>query len=175
MLKRFWLGLAALTISFGVANAKDSDQGALLETVATFEAAMDNADFDTVMSLVPEKVFGQMALELELTPELLTKLVVKQMQDVLSEVQILEFGMETSTIEIEETPNGIAYVFLPTRTVVDVQGAKVEAKSHTLAVRDGDEWRLVRIEDAVQLRVLRDVYPGFEKVEFPENTVKLLN
>jgi len=175
MLKRFLLALTALTLSFGFANAKDSDQKALLEAVVSFKAAMSDGDFEEVMSLVPEKVFGQMALELEVTPERLMTLVVDQMRDVLTEVKILEFDMQTSELEIEETPNGVAYVFLPTRTVVDVQGAKVEASSHTLALRDGSEWRLVRVEDAVQLRVLRDVYPGFAEVKFPPNTVKLLN
>jgi len=175
MLRRFVLALTVLILSFGVATAKDFGKEALTETVATFKAAMGDGDFDAVMSMVPEKVFSQMARELEVSPEHLTSLVVKQMQDVLSEVKILEFDMQSSEFDFEETTNGVAYVFLPTRTVVDVQGSKVEAKSHTLALQDGGEWRLVRIEDSVQLRVLRDVYPGFAEVEFPRNVVKLLN
>lgn len=175
MLKRFFLALAVASLSLGYASAEDSDRAALMETVTAFKAAMGAGDMDTVMSLVPEKVFGQMADEMELSPEHLTSLVVEQMKTVLADVNIVEFDMKTSELGIEETPNGIFYVFLPTRTVVDVQGTKVEANSHTLALRDGNEWRLVRVEDSVQLRVLRDVYPGFSKIEFPKNTVKLLN
>lgn len=175
MLKRLLLALTVLFFSLSMASAKDADRASLLNTVETFEAAMGEGDFDTVMSLVPEKVFRQMADELEVTPERLSSLVVKQMKVVLADVKILEFDMQTSGFEIEETTHGVAYVFLPTRTVVDVQGAKVEAKSHTLALRDGKEWRLVRVEDTAQLKVLRDVYPGFTDVEFPPGSVKLLN
>ena len=175
MLKRFLLSLAAVTVSLGLAHANDTDRAALLDTVETFKGAMGKGDFDTVMSMVPEKVFGQMADELEVTPERLTSLVVEQMKVVLADVQILEFDMQTADFEIEETSQGVAYVFLPTRTVVEVQGSKVETKSHTLALRDGEEWRLVRVEDTAQLGVLRDVYPGFSEIEFPPGTVKLLN
>lgn len=175
MLKRFSLALAVVSVSLGHASAENSDHAALMETVAAFKIAMGVGDIDTVMSLVPEKVFGQMANEMELTPEHLTSLVVEQMKTVLADVNIVEFDMQTTELSIEETSNGIAYVFLPTRTVVDVQGTKVEAKSHTLALRDGKEWRLVRVEDSIQLRVLRDVYPGFAEIKFPKNTIKLLN
>jgi len=175
MLKRFSIILTAFFVFLSMANAEDGERAALLNTVATFEAAMGDGDFETVMSMVPEKVFGRMAEELEVTPERLAVLVVEQMKVVLADVKILEFGMQTNDFEIAETSRGIAYVFLPTRTVVDVQGAKVEAKSHTLALRDGGEWRLVRVEDTAQLKVLRDVYPGFTDVEFPAGSVKLLN
>ena len=175
MLKRFFLSLALASLPLGSASAETADQIALSETVMAFKAAMSAGDIETVMSMVPEKVFGQMADEMDLSSEHLTTLVVEQMRTVLADVNIIEFDMQTTVLDIEETPNGIAYVFLPTRTVVDVQGTKVEAKSHTLALRDGNQWRLVRVEDSIQLRVLRDVYPGFAEVEFPRNTVRLLN
>ncbi len=177
MLKRLLLALVGLTLSLNVVQAdeKPSDQVALLETVSTFKSAMGRGDFDQVMSFVPEKVFGQMAKEMDISPEYLNSLVVAQMEDVLEEVKILEFDMETSNFDFEKTEAGIVYAFLPTRTVIDVQGAKVESRSHTLALRDGRDWRLVRIDDTVQLKVLRKVYPGFAEIEFPRDTLKLLN
>lgn len=175
MLKRLLLALSVIVLSMGAVNAETSDRDALIETVSTFKTAMSVGDFDTVMSMVPEKVFGQMAEDLDVSPDYLMVLVVEQMKSVLTEVKIVAFEMQTSNFEVEETTTGIPYVFLPTRTVVDVQGAKVETKSHTLALRDGKDWRLVRIDDAGQLKVLRKVYPGFSEIDFPRNSVRLLN
>lgn len=175
MLNRFLLILAALLFSVGMATAKEADRSSLEETVVAFKSAMAGGDFDAVMSMVPKKVFNRMAEDLEVSPERLNALVVDQMETVLKDVNILEFEMQATDFDVEETEPGTAYVFLPTRTVVEVQDTKVETKSHTLALRDGDVWSLVRIDDAAQLRILRDVYPGFVDVEFPQNTVKLLN
>jgi len=170
------LGLAA-ALSFGSALAKDISgdaRAALLETVARFDAAMSEGDFGTVVAMVPDKVMGVMAEDLNVTPDELTILVADQMTTVLQQVKILDFRMETDRIVFEETENGIPFTFLPTRTVIEVQDAKVETKSSTLALRDGEEWRLIRIDDPDQLKILRKVYPGFAKVEFPESSMKLV-
>lgn len=175
MMKRFLLAVMFAGLSVGMAQADDTDRSSLIETVAAFKAAMGGGDFDAVMSMVPGKVFDRMADELEVTPERLNALVVEQMTTVMEDVKILDFEMQTAGFDIEETEMGTAYVFLPTRTIVEVQETKIETKSHTLALRDGDVWSLVRVDDAAQLKVLRDVYPGFAEIEFPPNTVKLLN
>ena len=175
MLKRLILAVALISLSFGGVSAKDAGPPALLKTVATFEKAMGADDFGTVIDMVPQKVFAQMAKELKVTPEKLASLVADQMKTVLDDVTIIAFGMDTTDAEIAETKNGIAYTFLPTRTVVEVKETKVETNSHTLALRDDETWSLVRIDDAAQLRVLRTVYPGFTEVDFPRGTTKLLN
>lgn len=175
MLKTLIVALALVSTPMAPVLARGVDTPGLLRTVDSFETAMGADDFRTVIGLIPEKVFARMAAELDVTPEHLTELVAAQMEKVLDDVTIVEFGMETDDIAVKETENGVSYVFLPTRTVVAIHGAQVETRSHTLALREGEEWRLVRIDDDAQLRVLREAYPGFVGIEFPRATTKILN
>ena len=169
--------VVALVFSIGAAAAKDTsddDGAALVKTVESFDKAMGEGDYGMVVSMVPEKVFAAMAEKLETTPDKLSGLVADQMEEILADVKILEFEIDAEDFEIEETGDGIAYTFLPTRSVIEVQDTKVETRSFTLALRDGEEWGLVRVDDLAQLEILRDVYPGFAGVEFPKATTKLI-
>lgn len=182
MCMRLFKSATAASLIFGMvigtATAKEAspkDRAALVSTVERFDTAMRGDDFPTVIGMVPKKVFAEMAKRFELSPGELAQIVAEQMTDVVTQVEILEFEMDTAQLDMAETTGGIAYTFLPTRTLIEMQGTKVETNSFTLALRDGAEWSLVRIDDAAQLKILREVYPGFVGVEFPKGTTKLID
>jgi hypothetical protein len=56
-----------------------------------------------------------------------------------------------------------------------IQGARrFRVDTQTLAIEDGGEWYLIRVEDAPQQALLREVYPEFVGVEFPAGTTRQL-
>ena len=52
---------------------------------------------------------------------------------------------------------------------MDAGGAdKVLMRAPTLALLDGNEWYLIRTNDPQLISVLREAYPDYAGVEFPE-------
>lgn len=177
---RFVSRLFAVLFASGVGSAHADDvlsveRTALVETVERFDAAMRANDFPTVIGMVPEKVFAEMARRLKTTPDQLAEIVALQMEDVVTQVTIIEFKIATDDVSFDRTADEIVYAFLPTRTLIEMQDTKVETSSYTLALRAEEGWRLVRVDDAAQLKVLRQVYPGFVQVNFPKGTTKLVD
>jgi hypothetical protein len=67
------------------------------------------------------------------------------------------------------------WLLIPTWTEMTVEGAgRVRFETRTLALEDDGEWYLVRVEDAPQAAMLREVYPEFAEVEFPAGVVTRL-
>jgi hypothetical protein len=51
-------------------------------------------------------------------------------------------------------------------------GGKIKATSSTLGLLDEETWYLVRVEDAQQVEILKEVYPAFADVEFPTGSME---
>ena len=51
-------------------------------------------------------------------------------------------------------------------------GGKYRSTTKTLGLHEGDVWYLVRIDDAQQVAILKEVYPAFADVEFPTGTME---
>ena len=98
--------------------------------------------------------------------------VIAQMKAALAEVKVVSFGMDLAKAEHHELPSGQPYVLIPTETVMDAGDGKSVAKSHTLALLDGGAWYLLRVSEAEQVTIMRQVYPEFAEVEFPASSLE---
>ena len=139
--------------------------------IARFETALKNSDYKTVSETVPPKVLESIAGHAGISVSQLRGALTTQMQMTLAAVKLLSFDMDEGKIQTKEASGGMPYALIPTVTVMDAGQGKIEARSHTLALMDGGEWYLLRINEEKQLAILREVYPSFATVEFPAGTM----
>ena len=153
----------------------DKEKTALSATIAEFDAAMRASNFNRVVATVPPKVVTAIASKANVDVEKLRVMMVDLMKNMLKSVKIESFSMDTKGMEYKETPTGTPYALVPTETVVAAgdQG-RFKQKSQTLALIDEGKWYLVRMSDLQQLVVVREVYPEFMNVEFPQGSMEVL-
>lgn len=164
--------LAACVQPTSARDFSAAERSTLTGQIARFEAALKDDDFDTVGKTVPPKILESIASGAGVSVETLRSALKTQMQMALASVKLIEFGMDMGAARFEQTPDGTPYALIPTRTLMETDGQKIEAKSHTLALIDGGEWYLLRVTDQQQVTILRKVYPAFATVQFPEGSVQ---
>ena len=154
----------------------DQERAALAATVASFGAAMREDNFARVTQTVPPKVIGAIARRAGTTPDQIVALMIKAMQTLQAgDTRMESFGMDLATADYKELASGEPYVLVPTQTIIAVGGQRFRERSHTLALLDEGKWFLLRINNARQIEILREVYPEFTSVEFPSGSTGALN
>ncbi|XUY26338.1 hypothetical protein RMR21_012200 [Agrobacterium sp. rho-8.1] len=159
----------------GPATARDlseAERASLHSQIEQFDVAFKANDFTTITGTVPPKVFQAIADKSGVTVEQLRSALTTQMQMLMMSVKFIDFNMDEKTIVVEQTASGEPYVLIPTRTLMERDGKKIEALSHTLGLIDGGQWYLLRVDDGTQIDILRDVYPDFAKAELPVGSMK---
>jgi hypothetical protein len=178
VLRHILVAVLALVLAAGTALVRplsDEESGQLAATVEAFDAAMRGNDYETVVKTIPPRVMAYIAKQAGVEVEALRQIVIAQMKATLAEVKLLSFGMDLAKAEHRELPNGEPYVLIPTETVMDTgEGGKMVARSYTVALNDEGVWYLLRVNDAQQVAIMRQVYPEFAGVEFPGGSVEAL-
>jgi hypothetical protein len=177
MFKRFIAAVAvvaSLATPVFAAEFTDDQLEGLAARIESFDAAMKASDMSLVMDVVPPKVLEKIAASFNVTTEQLIEATQQQMDQVMKDVEIVSFGMDLEAAEFLETADGTPYALIPTETVMDMgeAGGKIKASSSTLGLFDEDTWYLVRVEDAQQVAILKEVYPAFVDVEFPTGSME---
>ena len=171
--------VVAALLSSPVARARPLDtkeKVALAATVQEFDTAMRGDDYERIIQTVPPKVISSIAKKAGTTVEELNHLMVEQMKTVLKDAKIKSFAMDPESAEYKELSSGAPYALIPTTTVIALPDNKrFKEKSHTLALLDDGKWFLLRVSDASQLLIMREVYPEFSGVEFPSGSMEVLN
>lgn len=166
--------VAALAAPAFAAEFTDEQLEGLAARIESFDAAMKASDMSEVMDVVPPKVLDKIAANFNVTTEQLIEATQQQMDQVMKDVEIVSFGMDLEAAEFLETADGTPYALIPTETVMDMgeAGGKIKASSSTLGLFDEETWYLVRVEDAQQVAILKEVYPAFVDVVFPTGSME---
>lgn len=155
------------------ARALSGDETASLElTVKSFDTAMRSADYEKVADTIPPKVFAHIAKTAGMEPAALRPLMIEQMKQALTTVTLKDFRMDLAIAVHKEAANGNPYVLIPTVTEMETGGTGLVAKSDTLALLDEGKWYLLRVQDAAQVTILKQVYPEFAGVEFSPGSME---
>jgi hypothetical protein len=152
-----------------------AEQASLTEVVHAFDAAMRSANYVGIMQVVPSRVLEHIAGKAGVDVEHLTKAIAQQMAEVFAQVKIDSFGIDLAAAEHRELTNRTPYVLIPTEVVMTAGGQKTAFRSHTLAILDDGAWYLLRVSDAAQLEIMRQVYPEFVDIEFPRGSMEALS
>jgi hypothetical protein len=158
-------------------SLNDREKAALAATVKSFEVAMREYNFARVVQTLPPRFLAALARRFGVSPDDIVAAMTKSMKQTLESgvAKIESFGFDLGPALYKEAPNGTPYVLIPTQTVVSVSGRRVREKGHTVALLDEGQWYLLRIEGALQLQILREVYPEFGSVEIPSGSTEILN
>ena len=163
-----------LTAPAGARELTDAEDKALKARLSAFESAIEQSDVDGLTSVVPPSILEAVAKNAGVTVEQLTAAMAEQMKAMMNSVEFESFGMDLDEITEGERKDGEPYWLIPTESVIKIPGTgTMTTNTHTLAFQDEGEWYLVRIEDQNQIGILRQVYPGFADVEFPEGTTSM--
>ncbi|WP_296074441.1 hypothetical protein [uncultured Agrobacterium sp.] len=160
----FWQGASAREITA-------EEKADLQAQIARFETALKQGDFDLVGASVPPKVLQHIATKAGVDVATLRSAMQTQMQIALASVKFLDFDMDVDKAAYKQAPDGTPYVLVPSRSLMETQGQKIEAKTSTLALIDDGKWYLVRIDDAQQINIVREVYPSLATATFPTGTM----
>jgi hypothetical protein len=171
---------AVLALGAGLAfpavaqDLTDAQRQGLADRIASFDAAMVASDMETVMGVVPPRVLEKIAATYGVTVEQLIEAAQEQINAAMAEVKIESFSMDLDAGEVAVAADGTVYVLIPTETVIDMGEAngKFRSTTKTLGLPEGDAWYLVRIDDAQQAAIFKEVYPAFADVEFPTGTME---
>ncbi len=171
--------MAALLFSAACAatyTLPPQDRAAIATRIASFERAFVNGDTTQIINVVPPRMIRAIARDSGVDEQLLRSEMAKLTREATAEVEVLSFGMSLENARFLTTPSGRPYGLIPTQTVVQVPGGgpRLQSDTTTLTLQDGGAWHLIRVEDSQQINLLREVYPEFQGVEFPEGTSKVI-
>lgn len=160
------LALAFLALPAFARPVTEEEKTALGETIAAFDAAMRANDMATVISTLPPRMLEVMGAQYGVTVADLTEALITQMQEAMTAVTLVSFGMDIANATYAELSDGTPYALVPTETVMEIPDAgKIKAVSETLALIEEGKWYLLRV-DPSQLPLLHQAYPGFAEVTF---------
>lgn len=172
------LGLFALLVLGGPALSLDlpqEDRAALATRVETFDQAIRANDTDGIIAVVPPKVLALIAEKASVPIDELKQGLAGQIEQAMTDVTIVSFGMDLDAAEVGESAEGRTYLMVPTHSVMEAKNlGKVETKTHTLAFEDGGRWYLVRLDNEQQKMILKAAYPEFSDIAFPEGTMEVI-
>lgn len=175
---RAFLLSISLAAGLGVATAQDltdADRSAIKATVDEFGAAMTTGDLGQIAETIPPRILDHIAGRAGVDVATVRNALVAEMEKLSEQATIAEYRIDEEGMTVARLDDDTPYALLPTETIVRVGGRQARVSSQTLALRDGEEWYLVRVSDPQQVAILREVYPGFADVEFASSTSEVID
>lgn len=160
----------------GGAFARDlteAESAKLADAVARFDAAMEGKNIPVIVKAIPPGILKQMAVRDGTSEDEIITAMGDLIGATLEALPIQSLTLKLTEAEHKDLADGTPYLLIPTDAVMDAGGAdKVLMRAPTLALLDGSEWYLMRSNDAQLVSVLREAYPDYAGVEFPEATME---
>ncbi|MFC7380118.1 hypothetical protein [Brevundimonas sp. GCM10030266] len=172
--------VAALSIGLSGAPASaqsvtDAQKGQIQARIDELSALISQGDLVGAIDVVPPRLQDAISTRFGIPRDQIKSAMRQAMGAMLDQVQIDRYGMDLAAARTLTTPTGgRTYLLIPTFTEMTVQGAKYRSDTQTLAMADDGQWYLIRVEDAPQQAILRDVYPEFVGVDFPAGATRQL-
>ncbi len=177
MIRPLHLAIALLLAACTTAayTVPPADRAAIASRIAGFERAFVSNDTAEIVNVVPPRIISAIASESGVPEVLLREEMAKLTREATRDVEVISFGMSLDTAQFLTTPTGRPYGLIPTQTVVKTDaGRTVQSDTLTLTLEDVGIWYLVRIDEARQTQLLREIYPDFRDVSFPKGTSKVV-
>ena len=161
----------ALVLSFSPAFAGDMPEDlriVLTAEVANFGQQFNDGNMSAIFDYMPAKVIETLTAQSGLSQDDLFAAMTTEIESAMTQVTIDDFSMDMDSANWQMTPDGsTGYALIPTVTEMTVEGmGKVKATGETLAFQEGEQWYLVRVDDAAQAQMLVAAYPAFDGVTF---------
>ena len=164
-------------VNSAIARDLSADEKArLTQTVAQFSEALQSKNVEETIRLsLPLRVLAHLAEKTKSSPEQVALVVAETLREALNQAKIGSFSMNMEKADFRTLADGTPYAFISTSTALIVAGqGKFVVDSHCLAMLDEARWFLVRTSDLQQKMLLTAAYPAFLGIEFPSESVRLL-
>lgn len=164
----------ALLLCFAGAGAiardiTEAETAKLTDAVTRFDEAIKAKDINVLVKAIPPRILKQMAARDGVSEVEISKAMADLIDQTMQALPVHSFKMKLKEADRGELQDGTPYLLIPTDTVMDAGGAdKVVMRAPTLALLDGNEWYLIKTNDPQLVSVLREAYPDYVGVEFPE-------
>jgi hypothetical protein len=171
--------VAALFLAFAagpvMAQTIDAgDQARIQARIDALGATIRAGDLTGGLDAVPPRLLDAVSARFGVPRDQLEPAMRQVLTTQLQGVTIDDYGMDLAGAETHVSGDR-TWLLIPTWTEMTVEGVgRVRFETRTLALEDDGEWYLVRVEDAPQAAMLREVYPEFAEVEFPAGVVTRL-
>ena len=167
------LFVAACAISTYTLPAED--RAAISARIAGFERAFVNNNTTQIINVIPPRMITAIAAKGGVAEVDLRREMAKATRRVTQNVEVISFGMALDQARFLTTSSGRPYGLISTQTVIkSPTGQTLQSNNTTLTLEDGGTWHLIRIDEELQINLLREVYPEFDGVTFPEGTTKVI-
>lgn len=158
-----------LSSSFAHAkNTSGNDQETISVLCRDFVSAFDNADYTSIVQMMPPKIVEFIAKYSRVTTEEAISVLAAGIEATLTSGSMEQFEMDPARMTLDALEDGTPFALIPTQLIAIVNGQRVSSTTHTLAMQDNGRWHLVSLRQAA---ILRELYPAFDNVEFPAPAV----
>lgn len=153
-----------------------ADRAQVEARIDILERALAGGDFAASLDVTPPALRAALARRFGITEAEMRTLVAEAMAPMMADVTFVSYEMDVPGAAIRTTPDGgRTYLMIPTTTVMDVKDAgRVRVRSETLAIEEAGDWYLVRVQEAAQVTMLREVYPEFADVQFADGVTEFV-
>ena len=150
------------------------EKAALQARIDAHEVARVEGDIRVLMSEMPPKVIPAIVRQTGSTAPDVRAMVEKAIRQAYAQQEFKSNELDLSAAQFAETKTGLAYLLIPTETVVTFQDKTYQLRSFTLAFQESGTWYLSRVAEGPPLQTLRLAYPEFEAVTFPQGSSTLI-
>lgn len=175
-MKKFKFSFSTIMLSlFLTLSQLNAFENASIERrISDFREAISNNDWDGIVSVLPPRLLKTMAKNFDLEVDVLIAAIKEQTKNSMTSVSIVSFELDLENAIKNQSASGRIYLLIPTTTVLKTEKSKLLGESHTLAFVDDEVWYLIRLGDGAQIMFVKEAYPEFENVNFPEGTINLV-
>lgn len=164
-----------LPLSAALAETLNSaEKAALQDRIDAHEIARVEGDIRVLMSEMPPRVIPAIVRQTGSTAPDVRAMIEAAIGQAYAQQEFQSNELDLSAAQLSETKTGLAYLLIPTETVVTFQDKTYQLRSFTLAFQENGTWYLSRVAKGPTLQTLRLAYPEFEAVTFPQGSSTLI-
>lgn len=173
------LAIPAL-LSPALARPLDGTEAASLQrTVDGFLGAIERKNVSVIVATIPPRIKSQLAGMMGIEAAKLEETLTDQTRTVMqtaefSDLSVSLEGVEASDATLEDGTE-VIWALLPTQFTMEMSGSKTRLSQSLLALREGNDWYLMRIEGDQQKQMVGLAYPFMKDMTIPAGTVTPLN
>lgn len=172
-----WLVVGLTCTPVMAQDIGNADRAAIAGQIEAFDAIMKAGRMADSLDFVPPRLLRAIAGTVGLPEAEFKAMVGASIADAIKGATFVSFGMDMAAAVVGITPDrSRSYMLIPTESVIALpQVGRLLSKTSTLALKDEDQWYLVRVDNAAQIVILKDVYPEFARVEFPTGSTAAID
>ena len=178
MLRHLFLSaILALSLPMGAALADSLnpvERASLQARIDAHEVARVKGDLRVLMSAMPPKVIPAIAGQTGASAGDVRKMIEDAISQAYDQQSFESHALDLDAAEHGETPTGLAYLLIPTETIVTFQDKTYRMTSHTLAFQENGVWYLSRVTEGPPLQTLQMAYPDFATIDFPQGNATVV-